>query len=971
MLMVLVFCCPLRGQEESYVVEHLSLEDGLPWINIDAVTQDHQGLMWMASFNNGLARYDGSRFRVFDHKPDSKPCLSSNRIKDIITDTEGRIWIAHHEGIDILLPQSLEITHRIPLTHHDGRASGQVNSLYLAPNGDIWATVFEAGVFRFRGGDPNQLSFVSEILGETYINQTSSGQIVCVSYITGMQVFDGDSFRPVFPSYQYQDTAYSLIRPIEDENGIMVGLWLILPDETVEVYRFEGGENLVSGLPDDGITPYVSKQIRDVIRGTQSPKAKNPLLRHPLRIFKDNLGVIWVAPIYGGVFKLKRRELRFTVCPELSGLSLRGMKELADGSMYIATYDGLFRYYQTTNKAFPVGNNKRALFNELLELHGDRLIAISESNGVKEYQLKPPWELVSFEFREESPPVSFVASLPFGDGWVLLGNQKIYRFRPRDLYYETFSTLPTDAKILTYCYEQTRDGRIWVGTTEGVFVLTNKGKVEFSMPRLDYRLGRKSRINDIFEDRKGRIWFATHTYGLLCYDPITQYIQSYDPSSGFLSYETYKIAESHGGDMVWVSTFSGLQCIQTKRQAIHFFNEFDGTAGSEFNTSSFLETRNGRFHFGGTKGLTSFNPYDFRPSVKPLSVPFVAEVLIEDVYSSEITTLNLPPRDTVLRLTHGQNTLEFYFGSNDFFRPKNSTCYVQLEHIDEGWVSLGGLRSVKYYRLPSGYYKMNVKFSNNDDSSKGQVFTLYFEIERIYYKRWWFLALVGLAIIGLGYAGIEFRRQRYRREEKLRRDIADELHNSLGGKISSITNLVHLIKRLNEAGQPFQTELRHLLEQTVKAHSTMSDVIWVLARNKNINSGLVNRLQDYADKWLKTAHIEVDFVSNLADFETNIPLSVKHSLILIFKEILGNILKHTFSEKVFISFLVNQDKSIDFVVRNLFKELKYDAPSGGQGMGIIAQQVALMGGTLRIKAAKDSFEVHIRVDNPTKAWRKK
>lgn len=92
-------------------------------------------------------------------------------------------------------------------------------------------------------------------------------------------------------------------------------------------------------------------------------------------------------------------------------------------------------------------------------------------------------------------------------------------------------------------------------------------------------------------------------------------------------------------------------------------------------------------------------------------------------------------------------------------------------------------------------------------------------------------------------------------------------------------------------------------------------------------------------------------------------------VLLVYKEILGNIVKHTFSEQVDIQFVVNPDKSINLRVRNLFSERKINVPSGGQGLSIIQEHMARIGGVLKVTALEKSFEVLIHFNHPFKNWR--
>lgn len=63
LFMAMMLCTLMHGQKQ-YVLEYLGFADGLPSLNVDGITQDSNGLIWIASFHTGLVRYDGTTFKV-------------------------------------------------------------------------------------------------------------------------------------------------------------------------------------------------------------------------------------------------------------------------------------------------------------------------------------------------------------------------------------------------------------------------------------------------------------------------------------------------------------------------------------------------------------------------------------------------------------------------------------------------------------------------------------------------------------------------------------------------------------------------------------------------------------------------------------------------------------------------------------------------------------------------------------------
>jgi diguanylate cyclase (GGDEF)-like protein len=68
-----------------------SSEAGLPQISVKSIARDRQGLLWLAT-ENGLARFDGSRFETFD--PGNTPALAASWITKVMVDRAGLVWIA-------------------------------------------------------------------------------------------------------------------------------------------------------------------------------------------------------------------------------------------------------------------------------------------------------------------------------------------------------------------------------------------------------------------------------------------------------------------------------------------------------------------------------------------------------------------------------------------------------------------------------------------------------------------------------------------------------------------------------------------------------------------------------------------------------------------------------------------------------------------------------------------------------------
>src|SRR5262245_491950 len=75
------------AQEPAYL--HYNVSDGLPSALVYCVTQDSKGFMWFGT-DKGLARFDGTRFKVFGMKDG----LPDNEVVNVFEDSQGRLWLS-------------------------------------------------------------------------------------------------------------------------------------------------------------------------------------------------------------------------------------------------------------------------------------------------------------------------------------------------------------------------------------------------------------------------------------------------------------------------------------------------------------------------------------------------------------------------------------------------------------------------------------------------------------------------------------------------------------------------------------------------------------------------------------------------------------------------------------------------------------------------------------------------------------
>ena len=77
-------------QLTQYRVEIWGVEEGLPSLSVSTVVQTPDGYLWVGT-TEGLARFDGVRFKIFDRW--NTPAFRLNEIRSLFVDSRGALWI--------------------------------------------------------------------------------------------------------------------------------------------------------------------------------------------------------------------------------------------------------------------------------------------------------------------------------------------------------------------------------------------------------------------------------------------------------------------------------------------------------------------------------------------------------------------------------------------------------------------------------------------------------------------------------------------------------------------------------------------------------------------------------------------------------------------------------------------------------------------------------------------------------------
>ena len=357
--------------------------------------------------------------------------------------------------------------------------------------------------------------------------------------------------------------------------------------------------------------------------------------------------------------------------------------------------------------------------------------------------------------------------------------------------------------------------------------------------------------NVLFRDSGGDLWVGTIANGLLRHD----YQQNRsEPVPGAPCADICAIQEDRQGN-IWVSTMNGLgRYDRTVNEFVNYFGA-DGIGGNQFSDRAVCLLSDGTLIFGGTHGLTVFNPIDVS---QRRSVPLVFEdlkvhnQLVEPGLGAPIARELSSRPDIIIR--PDQNGFSISFAALDYSEHERSHYYYKMDGFDRYWIDAGNNHEAYYANLPAGSYKFRVRITNNNRSIVETEDFLNVRVLAPWYKTWWakmLTSFVGagiLALMGLLYRRIRRERaahashirQEQREREKAQREKEEE--QRLGKiQMNYFSNVAHEFRTpLTMIAGP-AAELAG--SETIKGRDRK--LVGIIQRNATWMLSLVNQLLDF------------------------------------------------------------------------------------------------------------------------------
>jgi signal transduction histidine kinase len=235
---------------------------------------------------------------------------------------------------------------------------------------------------------------------------------------------------------------------------------------------------------------------------------------------------------------------------------------------------------------------------------------------------------------------------------------------------------------------------------------------------------------------------------------------------------------------------------------------------------------------------------------------------------------------------------ELFLGTTKFVTQNKLRYRYRLLGLSDLWTYIGGEGEVKFIRLAPGRYVFEAQ-SVALDGHLGAVVLLPIFVETPYYETWWFKILMVASTMSIGFWAYRYRVRQLLYEQRMREQIADDLHDDIGNKLNLISIFAQNLLKIQPKNEPQSQELGKLIEISRNALRTLHTMLWSVDSKKDRLSSLFDRMQDFADGYLRPMNIKFKFELKQPTPDRNINLQVRHNIIMIYQELLTNMVKYT------------------------------------------------------------------------------
>ncbi len=764
---------------------------GLSQSTVFCSFQDSRGFIWFGTAE-GLNRYDGYGFKIFKHILGDNSSLASNDIMSINEDAEGNIWVGTRtRGLSILNKNTLKFDNSINNQKNIQSKNLSINTIIKDKQNDIWFSVGSKGLYK-QDHSKKRIEKIesksSDKISSAFLDKngniwygTYSEEILKVENAKKIKLLSLKNVNKVAFSFisGITESATGAIYITTTSNGLFK-----LNEKTGEISNIFYKANIVDGInnmkgivcnnentifitTNDGLLLLKDENINTIEHQKANSNRRFALSTHALMsAMIDKNQNLWLGTWEGGINVNYKKQPIFSLLRHEAGVTNGPLERkitsvaVTNSTIWLGTNIGLSEYnrikqtWRHFNQTQMSGNDINAMKYDLegdlfISAYQQKLNIYSEKiDNFKQYKLNG---------LKINASITAFANEKSGKMWVGTNNSGVHLFDKQSgtsiSLKEKFPNLNININITSIVHDNRN--RLWIGTsTNGLFLLNlnNFTSKNFSNQSSTKNLSAEN-ILSIYQDKKNNIWVGTNGGGINLYNEANETFKTISEKDGLPNNTIKSIIEDYRGNL-WLSTNQGICNFNYTNNTFKSYNELDGLQGKEFGRAVGAKNFEGELFFGGSNGLTYFNPDELLN--KPTNSP--------KIYFTELKLFNKTveigdktgPLDTDLSqcdeiiLNNSQSVFTIDFLALDFQQLKNYQYAYLLEGFDKDWNYVGTQRNASYTNMHEGTYFLKVKASNNEGNWSENISSLKITILPPWYRTIW-AYLTYILVLGFSF----------------------------------------------------------------------------------------------------------------------------------------------------------------------------------------------------------------------------